>query len=434
MNEHDTGPIRAAGGIISGVGKNKGKIAVIHRRRYAGEIALPKGKLREGENEKEAALREVEEETGIKPVLRDVAGSTQYNVGGSPKTVTYFLMEALDDKPTQPKDSGEVGSVEWMTPADAIARLSHAEDKDLIRRIFADQLRGGAGARCRLGRWFNGTPDRARLDAAIRDAAIELADAEGSQGRWRRSAERHLAQARSYLADENLQQGWSSLNSANRLILLDKGDPQALQLAAVELVRETKKKLSGWRGEAISDLICDEKGKVLPNIGQEPMRVIHAQAIRDNQFETDYFKIILRRWHLQQLFLLLAACILATLAVCYFLPPPFNDVKLIVAVLLFGAMGAALSVARGLIKADLSAKIPTQKIGSFVIWMRPAIGATAALVSFVLLNSKAIRILNWDPTDPTVILTIATVSGFSERFIVGAIEKIGDGTDASGQK
>jgi 8-oxo-dGTP pyrophosphatase MutT (NUDIX family) len=139
MNEE---PIRAAGGIVEGVGRNKGKIAVISRRRYKGEIALPKGKLNPGEDEKTAARREVEEETGIKAVLRERAGETRYGVGGRSKTVTYFLMEALSDAPTQPRDAEEVNSIEWLTPEDAIARLSHAEDKEMIERIFVNRLPG----------------------------------------------------------------------------------------------------------------------------------------------------------------------------------------------------------------------------------------------------------------------------------------------------
>lgn len=434
MSEIDSKPIRAAGGIVQGVGRNKGKIAIIRRNRYGGEIALPKGKLNGDEKEEEAALREVEEETGIKAELCDLVGTTQYSVEGRPKTVTYFLMNALDDAPTQPLDSGEVGSVEWLTPADASKVLSHAEDKKLIERVFEDRPGNVAEVPGALRHWFNNAPERARLEAAIKDATIELAMAgpAAPRGRWWQSANRHLAAARTYLADDNLQQGWSSLNSANRLMLLDEGNPQAPRMAAIELLHETEKKLTGWRAKAISGLILDKNGEVPPNI--EPIRVVRAFAIRDNQFETDYFKITLRRWHLQQMFALLAACILLTLIVCWFLPPPFNDVKLILAVLLFGTMGAALSVARGLIKTDLSAKIPTQKIGSFVIWMRPIIGAAAALVAFVLLSSGAIRLFNWEPTDLAVILTVATVAGFSERFIVGALEKMGDGGGASSQK
>ena len=74
------------------------------------------------------------------------------------------------------------------------------------------------------------------------------------------------------------------------------------------------------------------------------------------------------------LFLLLLTGIAASLILSWLdiLPDPFNKVQLMAGVVLFGVLGAALSVARGLLKTDLSAKIPAQQIGSFVIWMRPA--------------------------------------------------------------
>lgn len=55
--------IEAAGGLVFRKPKNKKKILVIHRR---GFYDLPKGKIDPGENAKAAALREVEEETGVK--------------------------------------------------------------------------------------------------------------------------------------------------------------------------------------------------------------------------------------------------------------------------------------------------------------------------------------------------------------------------------
>jgi hypothetical protein len=218
--------------------------------------------------------------------------------------------------------------------------------------------------------------------------------------------------------------------------LLNSKDPERLQLAAIELRRETEKKLSGWRAKAIVDLICDDKGEVRTDIAKDhPTRIINALAVRDDQFQTDYFKILLRRRHLFWLFLLLIAAIMASLLLSGLdvLPAPFNKVQLMAGVVLFGVLGAALSVARGLLGPDLSVKIPAEQIGAFVIWMRPAIGAAAALISFALLNAKVIQILDWDPASPTIIFTIAIVSGFSERFIVGAIERLGDDS-AGGDK
>jgi 8-oxo-dGTP pyrophosphatase MutT (NUDIX family) len=136
MNEKSPKAIRAAGGIISGVGSNSGKIAVVRRRRYGGEVGLPKGKLNEGETEAEAALREVEEETGLRARVRQRIGSTHYSVDGRPKTVTYFMMDAPDDTPARPNDSREVQAVEWLTPVEAVAVLTHDDDRKLVRRVF----------------------------------------------------------------------------------------------------------------------------------------------------------------------------------------------------------------------------------------------------------------------------------------------------------
>jgi hypothetical protein len=283
-----------------------------------------------------------------------------------------------------------------------------------------------------LSRWFSNAPERDRLSAAIKDAEIAFSQS-GPQEQEKplsRSVQKHLDEARTYLTDKkNLHQGWSSLGSANRLMLLLPNNQQDPETVAKELLRETEAKLTGWRAKAITDLISNGEGEAKEELDWET--VVHALKIRDDQFATDYFKLVLRRHHLETIIAVLVACVLAALLVLSF---PLNNITLLLAVLLFGAIGASLSVARGLMKADLSAKIPAQKVASFVILVRPFVGAAAALVSFLLLQAKAIRIFDLDFTDPAVILSIATVSGFSERFIIGAIGKIEDGGEAGGKK
>jgi 8-oxo-dGTP diphosphatase len=136
MSEKSSKAIHAAGGIICGVGSNTGKIAVVRRRRYGGDVGLPKGKVNHDETDSEAALREVEEETGLRAILRQRIGSTHYSVDGRPKTVTYFMMDARDDAPACPHDSKEVKTVEWLTPVEAVAALTHDDDRKLIARVF----------------------------------------------------------------------------------------------------------------------------------------------------------------------------------------------------------------------------------------------------------------------------------------------------------
>ena len=65
----------------------------MHRPRYD-DWTLPKGKNEPGERDEDAALREVEEETGFRCTLGDPAGETRYDDSkGRPKVVRYWVME-----------------------------------------------------------------------------------------------------------------------------------------------------------------------------------------------------------------------------------------------------------------------------------------------------------------------------------------------------
>ena len=73
--EHE---VAAAGGVVlrrDGAGLSR--VAVIHRPKYM-DWSLPKGKLENGEGFEEAALREVEEETGFRArLLEELQGAAQ---------------------------------------------------------------------------------------------------------------------------------------------------------------------------------------------------------------------------------------------------------------------------------------------------------------------------------------------------------------------
>jgi hypothetical protein len=57
--------------------------------------------------------------------------------------------------------------------------------------------------------------------------------------------------------------------------------------------------------------------------------------------------------------------------------------------------------------------------------MRPAIGAAAALVVLALLDANGtVNLFRFDTSSSGVVGLFAFAAGYSERFIVGAIEKI----------
>jgi 8-oxo-dGTP diphosphatase len=118
--------VRAAGGIV----ERDGHVLVVHRPKY-GDWSFPKGKLEDGETWEEAALREVEEETGLRCVLGEEAGRTHYDVTAGPKEVRYFRMTC--DGEARPQH--EVDDVRWVTPTDARELLSHDRDRALLERL-----------------------------------------------------------------------------------------------------------------------------------------------------------------------------------------------------------------------------------------------------------------------------------------------------------
>jgi hypothetical protein len=101
------------------------------------------------------------------------------------------------------------------------------------------------------------------------------------------------------------------------------------------------------------------------------------------------------------------------------------DMRQLSIVVLFGVLGAAVSVAQSLISQDVSDRIPVQQLGALVVWMRPGIGAAASLVVFALLHAnKQFNVLALATTEPPVIAVFSFIAGYSERFIVGALERI----------
>ena len=88
-----TDVVRAAGGIVRRLGEDGlEEVLVVHRPAYD-DWSFPKGKLEPGEDEVDAAIREVEEETGLRCEIERELAITRYRDGrGRPKTVRYWLM------------------------------------------------------------------------------------------------------------------------------------------------------------------------------------------------------------------------------------------------------------------------------------------------------------------------------------------------------
>ena len=109
-----------------------GRILLVHRPRYD-DWTLPKGKLDPGESFEDAALREVEEETGMRCTLGRELPSTRYEVNGRPKLVRYWLMAPEAEVGFAPND--ETDDVRWVTPDEALRLLTYDYDRDVLAAL-----------------------------------------------------------------------------------------------------------------------------------------------------------------------------------------------------------------------------------------------------------------------------------------------------------
>jgi 8-oxo-dGTP diphosphatase len=126
----------AAGGVVWRRGESGDpEVALIHRPRYD-DWSLPKGKLDEGEGFEDAALREVEEETGLRCRLGRFLGETTYtDRKDRQKLVRYWAMEPGDGE-FAPNE--EVDELRWVPLADAAPLLSYDFDRELLERVAAE--------------------------------------------------------------------------------------------------------------------------------------------------------------------------------------------------------------------------------------------------------------------------------------------------------
>jgi len=120
--------VRAAGGLVV----REGMVLLVHRPKYD-DWSFPKDKCDDGESDEACALREVEEETGLRCELLDEIGQTDYiDAKGRPKTVRYWRMSAVDGEFTP---HGEVDEIRWESTESAAHLLSWSRDLPLLERL-----------------------------------------------------------------------------------------------------------------------------------------------------------------------------------------------------------------------------------------------------------------------------------------------------------
>ena len=129
----ETEIVQAAGGVIwrrSPAGELE--VLLVHRPGYD-DWTVPKGKLEPNEGHAAAALREVEEETGLRCTLGPELVPTSYrDRKGRPKQVRYWAMTPAGGTFTP---SEEVDEVRWVGVDTARTLLSYERDRPVLAAL-----------------------------------------------------------------------------------------------------------------------------------------------------------------------------------------------------------------------------------------------------------------------------------------------------------
>ena len=134
-----SGDVRAAGAVVL----RKGRVLLVHRPAYD-DWSFPKGKLDRGEASPAAAVREVEEETGLRVRLGVPLARQAYPNGSRTKVVDYWVGRVVGDADVSGYQvNDEIDEVTWVDLDKAERRLSYRRD----RRTLHEALEVGKATR-----------------------------------------------------------------------------------------------------------------------------------------------------------------------------------------------------------------------------------------------------------------------------------------------
>jgi 8-oxo-dGTP diphosphatase len=125
--------VLAAGAVVL----RKDAVLLVHRPRYD-DWSFPKGKLDRGELSPVAAVREVEEETGVRVRLGVPLGGQTYPNGSRSKVVDYWVGRVLGDHDVSGYPvNDEIDEVAWVDVEKAEKRLTYRRDGRTLREALA---------------------------------------------------------------------------------------------------------------------------------------------------------------------------------------------------------------------------------------------------------------------------------------------------------
>ena len=139
-------PVEAAGAVVWRSVRDRLEVLLVHRERYD-DWTFPKGKLDPDEPAPAAAVREVEEETGVRIRLGPRLVRHEYRLSKPPgvKQVTYWCATPVSPGAARAAEAyepnEEIDGVRWVDVERAAGKLTYARDGAVLEEFGAG--RGG---------------------------------------------------------------------------------------------------------------------------------------------------------------------------------------------------------------------------------------------------------------------------------------------------
>jgi hypothetical protein len=310
----------------------------------------------------------------------------------------------------------------------AINRLTHAEQKEVVRKAFPQSSSRWPN----IADWYDRQIVPVLQHRRLKRLATEIkAYKEELQGRAKCARSIDIVKAAdSAVADGDIDCGWKYLQTARRLELAASQDPAEINAAAIAIRKEADYKLSGWRKTAVNELLTVANGATL-----DAQKVREAAQIRDEHFNNEAYKDGLHRSSAARLAISLSAAMLALLWIAhtgYLIAATQSSTadgslfKVLVSLGVVGWLGATISAITNSPRADLPSRIP-ELVSTFrVTVLRLLMGPALAVIAYFLTQtelSQAIFSLKADHHG-YIILIIAFAAGFSERLVLRVIEAL----------
>ena len=121
-----------AGGVVARIVNGESEYLLVEASRVRALWVLPKGHIEPGETPEAAAVREVEEEGGVRATIVAPAGDSEYTANGRPVRTIFYLMRYEADVSTD-----EARGRGWHRYDAALARLPFENLRRVLMQAHA---------------------------------------------------------------------------------------------------------------------------------------------------------------------------------------------------------------------------------------------------------------------------------------------------------